>query len=96
MERLRENGLTQGKVVVDCQEAGQLMAKSRRCLNGELKAKGTCASYRWEQHFAILAIKPFTWLIIWTLRENNRNLSAEISNPLLCVVASVFEVGTAR
>lgn len=46
MERLRENGLTQGKVVVDCQEAGQLMAKSRRCLNGELKAKGTCASYR--------------------------------------------------
>lgn len=46
MERLRENGLIQGKMVVDCHEAGQSMAKSCRCLNGELKAKGTRASYR--------------------------------------------------
>lgn len=46
MEKLRENGLMQGKMVVDCHEAGQLMANSRRCLNGEPKAKGTPASYR--------------------------------------------------
>ena len=46
MERLRENGLMQGKMVVDCHEAGQSVAKFCRCLNGELKAKGTHASYR--------------------------------------------------
>jgi len=45
MERLRENGLMQG-MVVDCHEAGQSVAKFCRCLNGELKAKGTRASYR--------------------------------------------------
>ena len=38
--------LTMQGMVVDCHEAGQSVAKFCRCLNGELKAKGTRASYR--------------------------------------------------
>lgn len=82
-ERLREDGLMKGKMVVDCREAGQSMAKSCSCPKGELKAKGTPASFRGEQHLAM-----FSNLTIHSTPHLDFpwNLSAEIFNS--CSVVS--------